>query len=150
MERSSLLWRSTSLTTLEGKWTRTLASRQLEMILWLAFHWVTKCSQGEALQEHWVPAARNKSGLSPISGIPLWKHADLKQGRTLALCYLPLSHRGPSLMIAHSKTYLYVRVTWPREPFCDAPRLKHCWRMNENGWRVTLFSCSKFESLNSF
>lgn len=44
-----------------------------------SFYWVTKCSQGKALQKHWVPAARNKAGLSPISGIPVWKHGDLSR-----------------------------------------------------------------------
>lgn len=36
-------------------------------------------SQGEALQEDGVPAARNQSGLSPVSGIAVWKHADLSR-----------------------------------------------------------------------
>lgn len=56
----------------------------------------------------------------------------------------------PSLIIAHSKTHLYIRVTWARELFRDAPCLKHCWKMNENGWKVTVFPCSKFKSLNFF
>lgn len=41
---------------------------------------MSEVSQGEELQEDGAPAARNQSGLVPVSGISIRKHADLSMG----------------------------------------------------------------------
>lgn len=65
---------------LQAKQTGKLAPNWLEMKCLAYFiERVSESSQGEALQEDGVPAARNQSGLAPVCGIAVWKHADLSR-----------------------------------------------------------------------
>lgn len=151
MVRSSLLWRSATLTALQAKRTRKLVSNWLE-ITFLAYfiEQVSECSHKVKLCKKTGFPQRGTSRVfllslgSPSGNMPTWAGQD---GGALLSALVP---PWPSSIIAHSETYLYVRVTWPVELFCDAPCLKDCRRMNQNERRVTGFSCSKFESLNFF
>lgn len=149
MVRSSLLSWSASLTALQAKWARTVVLNWLEVIFWARlFEWLNAhklklCKKIGFLQQGTRRLFRLSLG-SPSGNMPIWAGQDA--GALLSALVSP----RPSSIIARSETYLYVRVTWPRGLFCDAPRLKHCGSMNENEQRATGFSSSKFKSLNFF
>lgn len=120
--------------------TNDILTRFIE---WLNAHKLKLCKKIGCLQQGTRRVFRLSLG-SPSGNMPTWAEQDA--GALLSALVSP----RPSSIIARRETYLYVRVTWPGELFCDASRLKHCESINENGWRVTWLSFSKFKSLNFY
>lgn len=96
-------------------------------IEWLNAHKLKLCKKIGFLQQGTMRVFCLSLG-SPSGNMPTWAGQDA--GALLSALVSP----RPSSIIARSGTYLYVRVTWPRELFCDAPCLKHCGSMNKNEW----------------
>lgn len=98
---------------------------------WAVAHKVKLCKKTGFLQRGTSRVFLLSVG-SPSGNTPTW--AGQVAG---ALLHLPLCHRGPSSIIAHGETHLYVGIAWPVDLLCDAPRLKDCGRRNRNEWGAT-------------